>query len=991
MDSFGAAAIRERVLTAWAASPARFREDANAEEELVRGAYRDRVVIELAQNAADAAARAGVDGALLIRVDDDALTVANTGTALDAAGVEALSTLRASAKRAEQGAVGRFGVGFASVLVLSDAPAVFSSSGGVRWSQPESRAALEAHPELTEELARRGGALPVLRLPFAVDDVNDAGGLVPAGFDTAVVLPFRDAAARDLARRLVAGIDDALLLSLDVLRTVTIEVDGAVRTITAGPTTDDPDTGVAHKRIGERRWRLARRTGSAAAELLADRPSEERARPWWTATVAVPVTEAGAPDQVPAAVPRVLHAPTPTDDRTLLPVLVVASFPLDSSRRRVAPGPLTDALVGELAAAYATLVASFDAPEALTLVPQPLGTGDIDTALHRTAVQQLRETAFVPTPGGGRLRPTEVVLVDGLRGAVDPRALSTYVAGLPEPAWARADILRRLEARELPLADLVDELAALRLEPTQWRAVYAALDGADPDALGALPVPLIDGRVVRGPRGVLLAGDVASHLLEPFELRVADPEAVHPLLRRLGAVEASAATVLRDPHVRAAVEAAQDAEDEAGATAVTDAVLDLVAAAGLGHDDLQWLATLPLVDASGAQAPAADLLFPDSPLVDFFDAEPDELCVDARLLERFGADVLRAVGVRDGWALVRGGDTALDEEFWHDLDDEDSWADDVLDSLPESAVPPVLADFVAVRDLDLVRDDRWPEALANLATDPDTRAAIVAPSFVVVDDGSRRRFPSYSAWWIRRHARVDGFRLDELCLADAPFVVAELFHPARLDVDPALAAAVGVVRTLTDASAEALLARLGDASVELGAHTVAAVYAELAQRPADTFDPPARLRVADGSGSRVVDAGDVVVVDGPQWLALNLGAVIVGDPDLARALDIRLASETVDATLPADGAPARVPPVVRDVLPEAPAEYVEHDELLVGGVSVDWWVEDDVVHAATPDGLARGLAWVCGRWERRWLLAEALRAPDALPVLLAEDEFSPVD
>ena len=67
MDVFDTAALRSRVLAAWAASPARFREDANAEEELVRGAYRDRLVVELAQNAADAAVRAGVPGRLLLR------------------------------------------------------------------------------------------------------------------------------------------------------------------------------------------------------------------------------------------------------------------------------------------------------------------------------------------------------------------------------------------------------------------------------------------------------------------------------------------------------------------------------------------------------------------------------------------------------------------------------------------------------------------------------------------------------------------------------------------------------------------------------------------------------------------------------------------------------------------------------------------------------------------------------------------------------------
>ncbi|MYV64871.1 hypothetical protein GT043_02635, partial [Streptomyces sp. SID2131] len=63
-DPFGTARLRRGVLDAWGASPARFREDANAEEDLALGGYRDRLVVELAQNAADAARRAGVPGRL---------------------------------------------------------------------------------------------------------------------------------------------------------------------------------------------------------------------------------------------------------------------------------------------------------------------------------------------------------------------------------------------------------------------------------------------------------------------------------------------------------------------------------------------------------------------------------------------------------------------------------------------------------------------------------------------------------------------------------------------------------------------------------------------------------------------------------------------------------------------------------------------------------------------------------------------------------------
>ncbi|GFM98620.1 hypothetical protein Sfulv_34310 [Streptomyces fulvorobeus] len=148
-DPFGTARLRRGVLDAWGAGPARFREDANAEEDLVLGGYRDRLVVELAQNAADAAARAGVPGRLRLTLrpatpgvqDTPAvLAAANTGAPLDATGVESLSTLRASAKRdGHESAVGRFGVGFAAVLAVSDEPAVIGRHGGVRWSLPEAR------------------------------------------------------------------------------------------------------------------------------------------------------------------------------------------------------------------------------------------------------------------------------------------------------------------------------------------------------------------------------------------------------------------------------------------------------------------------------------------------------------------------------------------------------------------------------------------------------------------------------------------------------------------------------------------------------------------------------------------------------------------------------------------------------------------------------------------------------------------------------------
>src|SRR5260370_5289905 len=155
-EPFGTEELRRRVLDAWAASPARFREDANAEEDYALGGYRDRVVVEVAQNAADAAARAAVAGRLRLILGAGTLVAANTGAPLDAAGVAALSTLRASSKRgsgAGEAAVGRFGVGFAAAVAVSDEPRISSLTGAVRWSRSAAGDLARRVPELAPPLA----------------------------------------------------------------------------------------------------------------------------------------------------------------------------------------------------------------------------------------------------------------------------------------------------------------------------------------------------------------------------------------------------------------------------------------------------------------------------------------------------------------------------------------------------------------------------------------------------------------------------------------------------------------------------------------------------------------------------------------------------------------------------------------------------------------------------------------------------------------------
>lgn len=995
------------MLAAWAADPRRFREDANAEEDLALGGYRDRLVVELAQNAADAARAAGVPGRLLLRLSGGVLAAANTGAPLDAEGVRALSSLRASAKREDTGSAGRFGVGFAAVLPVSDSPSVLSrSTGGVRFSRALTREAVERAGGLGEELARREGHVPVLRLPWIV---SDSASEVPDGYETVVSLPLRDEDAARVARDALADVDAALLLALPDLSEVVVQLDGGERRLAAQWVA--PDRVLLADDGESRRWRVLRRQGPLDPALLADRPVEERRRAAWSVLWAVPLDEQDAPlGSVPALAP-VVHAPTPTDEPQGLPGLLVASFPQDPSRRRVAEGPLADHLAQEAGTVWAELVAGLAAEGApvATLVPDRVAAGAVDAVVRRAALDALAtrpllRPAISDAPSEDEpklLRPDRCVVVDGSDARL-AQVLADVVAGLAAPGWPRR-ALDALGVRRLELSDVVDELAGVQRDPAWWRRLYAALEGTPTDALGGLPVPLADGRLVRGPRGLLLPeGDLADGL-DRLGLRVVHPEAAHRLLERLGATPATASAVLADPAVHQAVlGVADDPEPEE----LARTVLALVEAAASGVAEHPWLAGLLLPDDDGGLARADELLLPGSPAARVLEGLGE---VDPGFVEQVGERALVAVGVLERPALLVLDDAALDPDELdeHDVDGLAEWAEDVLDQLPEQELPPLVPWLAAVRDLDLVRAEAWPEVLGLLAQ-PPLRDAVVPTVRVVLTDGSLREVPSYTASWIRRHARLQGLPPTSVRVPSAEPVLAALYDEVPLHADPELLRAVGVRTTLAALLSDPdgpddLLGRLADPAAAdrldetLPAGTLRALHAGLvAAGPLDVgrVRTHPRVRVPAGSRTRLVPADDVVVADGPWWLALPWPVHPLVAPagragELADLLGVDLASEVRPPAPDEPGSPAPVPDVVADLVP-AVQSWQEHDELVVDGVEVDWWVEPDgTPHACTLDGLARALAWVNGRWAQRWLLAALLAEPGRRDALLAEEGFTP--
>ncbi|MFF1921267.1 sacsin N-terminal ATP-binding-like domain-containing protein [Streptomyces sp. NPDC058221] len=1058
-DPFGTARLRRGVLDAWGAAPARFREDANAEEDLALGGYRDRLVVELAQNAADAAARAQAPGRLRLTLHpatDSApavLAAANTGAPLDATGVESLSTLRASAKReGHEGAVGRFGVGFAAVLAVSDEPAVIGRHGGVRWSLAEARdlarQAAVGSPGLGDELRRRDGHVPLLRLPLPAE------GTAPDGYDTVVVLPLRDGGAEDLVGRLLDAVDDALLLTLAGLDEIVVETPDTVRTLTRSQ--HGPYTHVTDSAHGTNRWRTVVRNGPVEPALLADRPLEERLRPHWSVTWAVPVDAEGAPVH-PRTAP-VVHAPTPTDEPLGVPALLIASLPLDTTRRHPAPGPLTDFLVQRAADAYAELLADWQPVSVATiaLVPGPLGKGELDGALRAAILERLPRVAFLEPAaprdlaaepdqwdswdagtGGARkataaLRPIEAEVLEGV-GAETVTVLAEVLPCLLPAGLERRVELRTLGVARVPLTEAIDRLAGLERDPGWWRRLYDSLAGIDPDRLTGLPVPLAGTasrdsgapalpRTTIGPRQVLLplpdapTGPVLDRLGR-LGLKVAHPDAAHPLLEKLGALPATPRAVLTTPQVRAAVGGSLDAgeiwdEDAPTGDELVETVLTLVRDADLAPGDEPWLGALALPDEDGELAPAGELVLPGSPFAAVMREGELALC-DEGLAGRWGEQPLTACGVLATFALVRATDVVLDPDELEPrdgdfaesddaglLDAVDVWCEDILDQLPDTPVPPVATELVAVRDLDLVDDDAWPQALALLAR-PPLRDALTQPVRVLLPDGTTQSVRPYTAWWLRDHPVLDGRRPAGLRAHGGDPRLSGLYDSADATGfdDAEVLRALGVrtsVAALLDepGGAAELLGRLADEDRPVGLVQLHSLYTALADLDPEQVTLPDELRAVVDGEVRVVDAADAMIADAPDLLPLTEGVPLLpvapaNAAELAELFQVRRLGESVEAEVTSEGEEHQVPESVRILLGAGtPDTYVEHGELRAAGVELDWRrTPDGTVHASTLEGVAAGLAWAAGQWPRRFEVAALLEDPSRTDELARDRWF----
>ncbi|MFF7702877.1 sacsin N-terminal ATP-binding-like domain-containing protein [Streptomyces lydicus] len=215
----------------------RFAESLKSVSEDTAQEYEGRTILELIQNGHDALAAGGTGriAVLAIRQKDGGgvLYVANEGTGFTEENFKAITELALSSKGAGEG-IGNKGLGFRSVLQLTDWPEIFSKASPAsdsfdgycfRFARPDD---IRAIADDTAVAARVIQNISPLALPVPAEVTDPVlKDLAAGGFSTVVRLPLRHDHAWGLVVAQAAEVVDdeaPLLLFLDRVRELVVEI-----------------------------------------------------------------------------------------------------------------------------------------------------------------------------------------------------------------------------------------------------------------------------------------------------------------------------------------------------------------------------------------------------------------------------------------------------------------------------------------------------------------------------------------------------------------------------------------------------------------------------------------------------------------------------------------------------------------------------------------------------------------------------------------------
>lgn len=155
--------INQKALNSYLANPELIKEHLGIEDKIRSGGYSEKQINELIQNAADP--MEGLEGRIDVVLTNNALYCANEGMPFQARDLDSIFMAYSSSKSGNK--IGKFGIGFKSLLALTDKPQIFSKTISFGFD----------HDRFKEDLAVNGidvNDVPKVRTAYLLNALEEA-------------------------------------------------------------------------------------------------------------------------------------------------------------------------------------------------------------------------------------------------------------------------------------------------------------------------------------------------------------------------------------------------------------------------------------------------------------------------------------------------------------------------------------------------------------------------------------------------------------------------------------------------------------------------------------------------------------------------------------------------------------------------------------------------------------------------------------------------
>jgi hypothetical protein len=481
---------RSKILAVYKIKRELIREHFDTEQAVLSSGYRYRQIFEVIQNAADAILEGAENGEgggrILVRLTNSHLYAGNTGAPLSKDGIVALLGAHSSRKRKTQ--IGRFGLGFKSLLSLGGKIDLFSRSVSIRFDPEACQKAISEELELSpDEMA------PGLRMAEVISFQVEAGrdrqlGELGAWATTVLRAEIKEA---EIAKHLLVELKNfprefVLFLPVDVCMHLELG-DGTSRIIHRE---SDDDTVTIHEGDVEEQWLVAHSDVPITDAMRKDAGALHGRKEIREAPLIWAVPLDSAEDSSGK-----FWAFFPTETRSRVSGIINAPWKIDFGRSALVPGEYNNALMRAAAALIVDTIPELSSPDdpgrTLDALPRALEPKDEPAAPLVQEMWALLVGAAVVPDGTGALCPAESLSLH----PIDDHALADQWLALVKDEDALTGVIHPscLKRQRLPRLKELGSRSKQQLKELdicQWLGAACAATVADSKACLSLVAEL---------------------------------------------------------------------------------------------------------------------------------------------------------------------------------------------------------------------------------------------------------------------------------------------------------------------------------------------------------------------------------------------------------------------------------------------------------------------------------------------------------------------